>query len=485
MKLCLLLALLCPFSDGKDEDPGVKGRVTLKGFQYGWQVGVQELQQRLASIQVPDVSGSISVPVIGTVWYSVTRLQIRDLQFPESDVSLSSNTGVKVSVSQGQVWVTGFMRISTVLGGGSAGMELSVTGLSLSGVLGVTRDDSGHGAVWNAGCSSSVGDTDVHFHGGSGWLFNLFRGAMQRPVHDALSTHLCPEFDVAIARMETIMSSLPVALLVDSVAVLEFSLVAPPLITERSLELPVKGQFVGFSERWDPPFPPEQLPLPDLDSRMLLFALSQFSVNSAGYVHYKSGILRVNVTDDMIPKLSPLRLNTKSLGIFVPELQRRFPDPSPVLLHVSARAPPSVSCQPDALTLQVSADIQAFAIGPDQTITPLFQLQMDMATQVDVLLSEESLGAVVNLRNLSLSLTQSDVGLVKVDALQNMLNMALKIVLLPLVNERLKNVFSIPNPRVHLQNPMVHVLQGYLLIVTDVQISPEPDSPPRPGATGT
>ncbi|MEE6526626.1 hypothetical protein FKM82_027362 [Ascaphus truei] len=97
---------------------------------------------------------------------------------------------------------------------------------------------------------------------------------------------------------------------------------------------------------------------------------------------------------------------TQSIVPSVPlQLQRRFPDPSPVLLHVSARAPPSVSCQPDALTLQVSADIQAFAIGPDQTITPLFQLQMDMATQVDVLLSEESLGAVVNLRKWTLCRT--------------------------------------------------------------------------------
>ncbi|KAM4692028.1 bactericidal permeability-increasing protein-like [Rhinophrynus dorsalis] len=436
-----------------------------------WQVGVEELQRRLESLQVPDVSGSIYIPVLGSLYYSVSQLKIQNLDLSDSDVSFSSDTGVQALVSNGQILVTGHVRMTCVLFGASSELELSVSGLSLAAVLGLTRDDIGHGAVWNAGCSSRVGQVSIGFHGGSWWLFSMFQGQMVGPIRDALSKQLCPEFDKTVIQLEQVMSDLPVARPVDSVAALEFPLVAPPIIIEESLDLLLKGQFVGLSQRWDFPSPPEKLVLPDLDSHMVLLALSQFSANSAGYVHYKSGILRTNITDDMIPKRSPIRLTINSLGIFVPELPSRFPDSPPVLLQVSALSPPSVICQPDTLTLHVSLDIQVFAMYPEQTLTPIFQIQADVDIQVEVILSEDSLGAVVSLRNLSLSLVHSDTGPVMVDSMQHVMSFALKAIIIPSVNGRLKNIFPIPTPHLRFQDPQVRVLQGYLVILTDVQLS--------------
>ncbi|KAM4603232.1 bactericidal permeability-increasing protein-like, partial [Discoglossus pictus] len=386
-------------------------------------------------------------------------IQIKDLDLSQSDVSLSANTGVQLVINSGQIRIAGHLTIKTVLFEASAGVELLITDLSLSGVLGLTRDDLGHGGVWNAGCSSNAGHVDIQFHGGAGWLFRMFRGAMLGPIHDALSKHLCPEFDEAVMRLEGIISNLPVSQPVDSVAAIEVPLVAPPLVNENNLELAVKGQFVGLTQRWEPPYTPEKLVLPDLDSRMLLLALSQFSANSAGYVHYKAGALRSNVTDDMIPKISPLRLNIKGLAMFAPELPQRFPDSPPLLLQVSARSPPSLSFLEDSLTLQVSADIRLFAMYPERPLDPLFQLQADGEFQVDIVLSEESVGASLTSRNFSLSLIHSDVGLVKVDALQNIATLALKVVVCPLVNERLRKILHLPLARVRLQNPSVRLLQ--------------------------
>ncbi|KAM4606876.1 bactericidal permeability-increasing protein-like, partial [Discoglossus pictus] len=459
----LVLIFLFHLSDAKFEDPGIKGRMTLKGFQYGWQAGVEDLKTRLSSLHIPDVHGTFSVPVLSNIYYLVNRIQIKDLDLSQSDVSLSANTGVQLVINRGQIRIAGHLTIKTVLFEASAGVELLITDLSLSGVLGLTRDDLGHGGVWNAGCSSNAGHVDIQFHGGAGWLFRMFRGAMLGPIHDALSKHLCPEFDEAVMRLEGIISNLPgnppsyvarhllcesvedpvgvprdrdmeglkgreldkdhteASMLVichlrgaidikrgftcgifsqpvDSVAAIEVPLVAPPLVNENNLELAVKGQFVGLTQRWEPPYTPEKLVLPDLDSRMLLLALSQFSANSAGYVHYKAGALRSNVTDDMIPKISPLRLNIKGLAMFAPELPQRFPDSPPLLLQVSARSPPSLSFLEDSLTLQVSADIRLFAMYPERPLDPLFQLQADGEFQVDIVLSEESVGASLTSR---------------------------------------------------------------------------------------
>ncbi|NP_001088621.1 uncharacterized protein LOC495518 precursor [Xenopus laevis] len=468
MKLWLpFILLVC--GTIKCEEPGIKGRLTLKGLHYGWQVMLKELQRRLSSLPIPDVSGSVSVPVLGRIYYSVSSLQIQELDLSHSDASFSTDTGLQVSVSDGRTRVTGYIEIRTVLFGASASLEVSVNGLYLSAVLGLTRDDLGHGAIWNAGCSSSAGQVDLHFHGGSGWIFNMFKGSILGPIHDAFSQQLCPQFDKTVMQMEKLLSSLPVTQPVDSVAALEVALVSPPLITEQNVDLLVKGQFVGLSQHWDIPYSPVEIDLPDADSAVV-FAVSQFSANSAAYVHYKSGLLRANITDNMIPKESPFRLNTKSFAAFAPELPNRFPDSPPLLLQVSAQSPPEVTCQADLLTLSVSLDLQVSALYPQRPLVPVFELQADFETQINILLSEETMGAQLALRNFSLALLHSDAGPVKVEQLQRMMSFALKGIIFPLLNKKLQNIFLIPTPLVRLQNPTVRVFQGYLVVVSDLEI---------------
>ncbi|XP_044129065.1 bactericidal permeability-increasing protein-like [Bufo gargarizans] len=467
----ILLTFGFILSKTKATDPGIKGRLTMKGLQYGWQVGLEEMHKRLETVHLPDVNGSVSVAVLGRIYYYVTELKIKNLDLSASEISFAPDTGVSVSINNGEVHVTGHLRIKTVLFSASSWLELQVQGLTLNGVLGITCDDTGHGAVWNAGCSSSAKYVNLQFHGGAGWLFNMFKDAIVEPIHDALHKQICPAFSNAVENMEKSLSNFPVSLNVDMVSSFEISLLGPPLITEKRFDLLVKGDFVDRSHHWDLPFPPEKLFLPDVDSRMLLLALSEFTANSAGFVYYKAGALMSNVTDEMIPKQSPLRLNVKSLAMFVPELPSHFPDSPPIVLQVSARSAPTVTCQPDSLTVQASADIQAFVTYPNQTWLPIFQIQADSLTAVNVVLSNDTLGATISVKNFSLTLVHSNVGPIKMDALQKTLSFGLKI-MTPVLNERLKKMIPLPTPLVCLQDPTVRVLQGYLVIMTDLQVTP-------------
>ncbi|XP_069808696.1 bactericidal permeability-increasing protein-like [Dendropsophus ebraccatus] len=480
MELSLILLTFGFILSGANAtDPGVKGRLTLKGLQYAWQVGLEEAHKRLDTVHIPDVSGSVSVAVLGRIDYYVTELQIRTLDLSSSDISFSPDTGVNVSINNGEIQVTGLLRIETWLFSASSWLELSVQGLTLDAALGITCDDSGRGAVWSAGCSSNARDVNLNFHGGAGWLFNMFKNAIMGPLHDALHSQICPQFSNAVKHMETILSSLPVSLAVDQISTFEISLLGPPSITEKNFDLLVKGEFVGRYHHWDLPFPPEKLVLPDVDSRMLILALSEFTANSAGFVHYQEGALQINVTDDMIPKQSPIHLNMRSLAMFVPELPSHFPDSLPILLQVSARSAPTVSCQPDSLTVQVSADVQAYVTYPNQTQIPIFQIQVDSVTEVNVVLAEETMGATIAVKNFSLKLIHSSVGPVKMDNLQRTLSLGLKL-MTPMLNERLKTMLPLPTPLLRLQDPFIRVLQGYLIIMTDLQVTPLSHSSVKP-----
>ncbi|XP_040186119.1 bactericidal permeability-increasing protein-like [Rana temporaria] len=468
MKLILIFGMAFILLEAKKTDPGVVGRLTLKGLEYGWKVGLEELQKQLPTIHIPDVEGSVKVTLIGHVNYYVTELKIENLDFSNSSLTYSPDTGVNVSIRQGQFQIVGQMRIHCSLFSGSSRMTLSVRGFSVAGSVGITCDDLGHGAVWDAGCHSDVDRVDLSFSGGHHkWILNMFKGAMKGPIRSAIRSQICPSFEKAVQQMEKTLSTLPVSIAVDSVSEVEVDLVGPPLITSERFDLLVKGDFVAQSQSLTP-YQPEKLVLPDVDSRMLLVALSQFSANSAGFVHYKAGFLKYNVTDDMIPTMSPIRLNINGLGIFAPEMPSRYPDSPPLLLQVSARSAPTVTCLLDSLTVQASMDIEVFAMYSGQPSISLFQIQADSLTGVDIVLSEETVGATISVKNFSLSLVRSSVGTVKVDAIQKTLNVALKF-LLPLLNGHIKNIIPLPMNMLRLQNPVVRVMQGYVLIMTDLE----------------
>uniref|UniRef100_A0A8C5MSA7 Bactericidal permeability-increasing protein n=1 Tax=Leptobrachium leishanense TaxID=445787 RepID=A0A8C5MSA7_9ANUR len=305
MRLILPLIFSQLVSGTKQEEPGVKGCLTLKGLNYG---------KRMAPNYKTNVSFILSLP----------RIQIKKLDLSDSKAVYVPNNGTNLLVSNGQILITGSIFTN---------LEVFASGLSFTGKLGVTSDDKGHGKIWNEGCSSNVDDVEISFHGG--WRK------------------------------------------VDSVSSLEYQLVDLPQIKEQSLDLLVKGQFIGHSQRWDFPGQPVNLVLPEADSHMVLLALSEFSANSAGYVHFMSGILSYNVTDNIVSAGVRYIITYSCFfpSVFCLQITTQFPDSPTLLLHVWAHSPPAVTCQPDILTVNISVDMQLYATYPEKPPIPIFQIK--------------------------------------------------------------------------------------------------------------
>ena len=89
----------------------------------------------------------------------------------------------------------------------------------------------------------------------------------------------------------------------------------------------------------------------------------------------------------MIPGTSPVRLNTASFGMFVPQLPRMFPDML-MELHVDAREVPMFRFTSGSVGLDVSAAVKAFAVCPNETLIPLFKLSVDADFSLRVFFSQ-------------------------------------------------------------------------------------------------
>ncbi|XP_043383261.1 bactericidal permeability-increasing protein [Chelonia mydas] len=469
MVWAFVFVLLGACTRAEGTNAGLKGRVTQKGLEYGQQFGLELVKSLLKREHVPDLNGSYSIPLIGDVGYSVSRIQIQELQLNESVVSFSEGTGVRLVVSNAHMQLSGVWRVKVLFIPDSGSFDLSVRDLSLSAELGVSRDDNGRPQVWSTNCRSSIGRLDVKFHDGASWLYNLFTGALQAPLRYEVNRQLCPELGKGISDLERVLKTMQVSAQIDPFAAIDYSLVNKPVIARDHGDMDLKGEFYGVGKHTESPFSAAPFLLPDEGDHMLLLGLSEFSANSAAFVYFTAGALRKNFRDEMIPKRSPIRLNTGSMGLFFPELKKLYPD-MPMELHLSARKQPLLTCRPDSLALALFGAAEAFVVLPNATLASAFLLDLDASLAGQLHLDSAKVGGSVALTDFSMSVVRSHIGSVQVKTLETLLKLALRMVALPMANKKLKKGFPLPSVyNVSLVNPRVKINQGFVLVATDVQ----------------
>ncbi|NXB27103.1 BPI protein, partial [Rhagologus leucostigma] len=142
---------------------------------------------------------------------------------------------------------------------------------------------------------------------------------------------------------------------------------------------------------------PETLPM--AHEPMLLLAVTEFVANSAAFTYFTAGALRRSISSDMLPRQFPLQLRTKSMEVFSPQLQERYPD-QPMELHLWARQQPLLSCHPDALHGTVFSSAEAFVVLPNATRVPAFLLNIDANVTGKPTITRNRLGGTVKLTGL-------------------------------------------------------------------------------------
>ncbi|KAG9260300.1 bactericidal permeability-increasing protein-like [Astyanax mexicanus] len=465
-----LLALLSPEAFGTNA--GVKVKVTQKGLEYGRQIGIAALQEKFKTIKIPDLSGSESVSPIGKVSYSLTGIQILNLGLPESKLGLVPGTGVSLSIANAFInlhgnWRVKYLRIIK----DSGSFDLAVSGLTISTTIAVKSDDTGRPAVSGVNCAATVGQARVKFHGGASWLYNLFSDYIDKALRSALQKQICPLVSDAINEMNPRLKTLNVLAQVDKYAEIEYSMVESPAVSNSSIDLSLKGEFYNIGQHKEPPFSPSPFSLPPQDSNMLYIGLSAFTPNSAGFVYNSAGALSLYITDDMIPPSSPIRLNTRTFGAFIPQIAKLYPGLMMKLLVKTAKEP-TIIFKPNYVTLQVNSTVTAYAIQPNTTLSPLFILNVDASVSAKIYVTGIKVAGALTLNQIDMTLGTSYVGPFQVKSLDNIFLMVLKVAVIPKVNARLQQGYPLPAiGKMNLVNTQLQILKDYMLIGTDVQFT--------------
>lgn len=466
---CLVLLAFVPTILGSN--PGVEVRLTQKGLEYGRQVGMTSIQTKLQTISIPDMSGKERVKV-GKVEYRLSNMRILNVGLPSSSVDLVPGGGVRLAISNAFINLQGNWRVKYLRRIRDSGsFELSVSQLSVSATTAISSDPTGRPHISSGGCTANVGSARVKFRGGASWLYNLFSKYIDRSLRKAMEKQICPLVVNAISDVNPRLKTLNVLAEVDRYAEVEYSMVKSPNVSQSYIDLSLKGEFYNIGQHHEPPFTAQSFSLPSNDSRMLYMGLSAFTLNSAAFVYNQAGALSLYITDDMIPRLSPIRLNTRTFGTFIPQIAKRFPNLM-VKLLVRASTNPTVRLEPGRVEVQGNSTVTAYVIQANGTLTPLFILNQETNISAQVLLKGMSLAAAVTLNRMSLTLATSYVGDFQVRALDSVLQMVLKLVVIPTINVQLAKGYPLPAlGKMELVDTQLQIVKDFILIGTDIRFT--------------
>lgn len=430
------------------------------------------IQQKLKTIKVPDISGKQRVSPIGKVKYSLSNMQIVDVGLPKSALDLVPGTGVKLSIGNAFLRMHGNWRVKYLrIIKDSGSFDLNVNDLTITTTIAIKSDETGRPVVSSVNCAATVGSAKIKFHGGASWLYNLFRKFVDKAIRNALQKQMCPLVANAVSDLNPQLKTLNVLAKVDQYAEIEYSMVSSPTVSNSCIDFSLKGEFYNIGKHQEPPFSPAAFSLPPQINNMLYIGVSAFTINSAAFVYNTAGALSLYITDDMIPQASPIRLNTRTFGAFIPQVAKRFPGLMMKLLVKTVKNP-VVTFEPNNVTVQATSTVTAYAIQPNTTLSPLFVLNLETSVSARVFVSGMRLAGAVTLNKMALTLGTSYVGEFQVRSLDSIFQVVLKVVVIPILNVQLAKGYPLPTlGKMNLLNTELQVLKDYMLIGTDVQFT--------------
>ncbi|XP_070276412.1 lipopolysaccharide-binding protein-like isoform X2 [Myotis yumanensis] len=452
----LLLAEVSRLGEGAS-NPGFVVRITRKGLEYARQYGMATLKKELSTINVPDLSGSFEVGWMGSVSYEFKSLRISNFQIRNSDLSLLPGRGVRASLSNNYVSIGGNWKVKKAFITLQGTFDLSVDGVSISIYLNLGEDGSGRPTASVAHCSNSVGHVSIHISGNLSWILNLFHKRIENKLKDILKQEICEIVRKSTSsHLEPYLRTLPVTLMIDQVAGIDYSLVGAPQVTSQGLDTPFKIQILteflsdhSAKEWWNP--------------RCLASETTPFITTMSCFLSNFLLLLQS-------PLDFPIHLHTKSLGAVIPQLARLYPN-TELELEMSPESAPFLMFTPGNVTCMPVMNIQAFALLPNSSNRkPLFQLRArtDISATISVS-SGRVLGSLTPGSKLKLELKHSNIGFFNVQLLESIFNYYASYIIYPSLNAKFEKGFPLPLPRdTYLNSLELQVHKNFLFVGANI-----------------
>jgi len=454
--------------------PGAKATISSQGFEYARQTGYKLLVKFVEGrvIEIPFVDGNTSIPIIGRIFFNLTNLKVSDVQISEPTFSLIPDEGVSLSLIHVVANFKGDYKYwGAMTGTGNLNCQLKRMQFDIAVKLTSLRNE-GYPLIEIMRLNFKILEWDLSINGPGWflkfliWLFNgTIKGQIEKGViqgvRDAVSKEINPQLE-KLPLLERVYGPLGLDSRLTSI-----------VINQHLLSIQSKAGVFNMDTGKQPIYPRRPIADTTTNSKMVMIMLSEFLPNSLAEMANHAGLLKVNVTDSMLPQWSPLRLNTSSFSTLLPNLQRLYPNKL-LLLETAAAETPKLDFQKDASGLVISSlfDMKWFAID-GSNYHHAFTLTTRISMLVKILLRENAINHTivqgeVSRAGIGFSVKESSIGNINLADFEQMINLSINMIVLPIVNTLLSREIPSMFELVRLSKAHVQVEDHYIGIAADL-----------------
>ncbi|XP_044154835.1 BPI fold-containing family C protein-like [Bufo gargarizans] len=462
--LLLTLSTIC-FGD----NPGATIQITDYGLKGGVQYLVNTLMPNNTEYQLPNVTGTEN---IGNedMKYEFTRIRLVKFNLGNLSSQWLPGTGMRVSMKNGNATINCNWKIDSWLINDSGTGVMTLTGLSISMIMGVSRIDPGVPSVHLLDCQSSVQNVDVQMLGGVSYIYESIKESIQDVVRRAVDQQLCSSIRNEAKKWDQWLSNLKMKLPVNRLMELDLSLVGNLEVSDCYANIGLKGFFQSLiKSHGETAFSPAPMTLPVQHDSMFYVGVSQSFLDSLGSACYSAGFLTFEVSHLVGSK----DLTTSELATYMPEISQHFPNPAPVKIKMYATKSPMVFLQSNNLTIQFSGTLQTYVYPSKNQTENLFSVNLVVNLQTDISLSQAkgapglNLTGSVILDRLQIEGSETVIKVEKGVVTENGVQQLFQEIVVPNVNEQLASGIYIPIKFV--TKTSVHVKQGFAMLAADLK----------------
>ncbi|PIK37597.1 putative bactericidal permeability-increasing protein [Apostichopus japonicus] len=393
-------------------------------------------------------------------------MRVTSFDIPSSTITTKPGVGLTVSLKGVSLSVHGDWKYKYHFVSDHGSFDLSVSAVDASVTIHVGVDQGGRPTVSSsdADCYLNAGRVSIKLHHGASWLYNLFRDDFAHSIQKSMNKEVCTAIVKEINEdLEQEVSTLKVNIPFNDVAEIDYSLVAPPVFNT-SINTAHKGEVYDINHHSEAPGPIPAIPSDPEDSRMFYSGL-RITSPIALVMYYTT------------PVSSPITLRRIIGNVhfynFWPygydyQITKQYPGRL-MQINLNTTSPPYINTLAHETNGTIQGDIAAYVVQPDNSLTYLFTLGVNLSLGVTVSINKTNLVWNATYGSADLSVVSSAMKDLPLKQLQSLFPLVCRAGLIPALNR--KGESGIPLPSVEgytFESSSITYGEGFMKISTDL-----------------
>lgn len=210
---------------------------------------------------------------------------------------------------------------------------------------------------------------------------------------------------------------------------------------------------------------------------MVTVWVSEYILNTVGYVLYKRGILVYNLTKNELPEsirgvLNTSCTNVACFGFLVPQAATVYPDAS-VEVQMFVSSYPTASISVGGFHGNFSGQINFYVRLANGSLEPMFKTRLSVTVSLTASLNGTSLRATIVDVSSTVEVTESEIGEISDPLLNGAFTLISNFFIIPKLNAIGEKGIPIPSVSdVHFTNTRLELADHCMRISADVEYSP-------------